>query len=80
MSATKTTWDDVARGRCETRRWESAGYCAAMGRSSLYIYCPFCARRVIAFVWSLSGCGKRCDCGALFGSGGDAWKREDHAG
>jgi hypothetical protein len=30
---------------------------------------------VKAYLWSLSGCGKRCSCGALFYSLGTAWKR-----
>lgn len=39
-----------------------------------YIECPFCLNEVKAFLWSLSGGGKRCGCGALFGSHGNAYK------
>lgn len=28
--------------------------------------CPFCKDEVKAYVWSISGSGKRCTCGALF--------------
>ena len=40
-----------------------------------YFDCPFCGDEIKAFLWSLSGGGKRCNCGALFGSGGRAYKR-----
>ena len=33
--------------------------------------CPFCAAQVQAFWWSLSGGGKKCDCGAKLDSGLD---------
>lgn len=32
----------------------------------IYFDCPFCNVAVKAYVWSLCGGGKRCDCGALF--------------
>ncbi len=42
---------------------------SAVGRSYCYITCPFCNTEVKAYIWSLSGCGKRCPgCGALHGS------------
>jgi hypothetical protein len=40
------------------------------GRSRIGIECPFCKARVVAYVWSLAGSGKRCECGALHLSGG----------
>ena len=40
-----------------------------------WIDCPWCGREVKAYLWSLSGGGKRCECGALFGASGVAWKR-----
>jgi hypothetical protein len=33
----------------------------------IWFDCPFCMEEVKAYVWSLSGGGKRCQCGALFG-------------
>ena len=35
-----------------------------MGRSYIYILCPFCGTRVRAYIWSLAGSGKKCLCGA----------------
>lgn len=35
------------------------------GRSSIDIECPYCDVIVEAYCWSLAGCGKRCDCGAI---------------
>lgn len=31
-----------------------------MGRSTVFVTCPFCGRRTEAYVWSLAGSGKRC--------------------
>lgn len=31
--------------------------------------CPFCGAHTQAFWWSLAGGGKKCDCGAKYGSG-----------
>lgn len=42
---------------------------AQMGKSRVWLRCPFCKGTVEAYVWSLCGGGKRCDCGAL--AGGD---------
>ncbi len=43
------------------------------GKSSIMIDCAFCQDRFIAYVWSLSGSGKRCPtCGAMHGSFGMA--------
>ncbi|MBN8868000.1 MAG: hypothetical protein J0H98_10645 [Solirubrobacterales bacterium] len=47
------------------------------GRKAIWIRCPFCAVEVKAFVWSLSGSGKRCECGALFGARGKATKEQN---
>lgn len=43
-----------------------------MGRSTVDIECPFCKDVVTAYLWSLAGSGKRCTCGAKFGSTGKA--------
>lgn len=39
------------------------------------IVCPFCEADVVAYVWSLSGNGKKCPCGAMFTSFGTARKK-----
>ena len=38
------------------------------GRSRGWITCPFCAEKVLCYLWSLAGSGKRCGCGALLTS------------
>jgi len=58
----KTTFNDARNPLCEKRKY-------TVHRTSLerpssivwYFYCPWCG-------WSLSGGGKRCPCGAIFGS------------
>jgi hypothetical protein len=50
---------------------------SGLGRRWIMIRCPFCSWESKAFVWSLSGSGKRCEnraCRALFGSMGIARK------
>jgi hypothetical protein len=39
-----------------------------------WIECPFCNDDVKAYLWSLSGGGKRCACGAIIRTGGNAYK------
>lgn len=36
------------------------------GRASVQGICPFCGVTSTLYLWSLSGCGKKCSCGALF--------------
>lgn len=35
------------------------------GRTTIRIICPFCNAKILAYLWSLAGCGKRCDCGVI---------------
>lgn len=45
-----------------------------MGRSRVMIRCPFCHTSFWAFIWSISGSGKKCEgCGAMHGSMGVAY-------
>jgi hypothetical protein len=37
---------------------------STIGKSEVYIVCPFCGTENKAYLWSLAGCGKRCQCGA----------------
>lgn len=47
------------------------------GRTSIRIECPFCFARFLAFVWSISGGGKKCpNCGAKHASFGLAYPIE----
>ena len=49
------------------RKFEVLFRRSEFGRSYVIIGCPFCARSVKAYIWSLAGHGKRCErCGALF--------------
>lgn len=43
----------------------------------LWIRCPHCHDLEKAYLWSISGGGKRCQCGALLTRSGDAhhWKK-----
>lgn len=63
----------LADGTVESRELIAAGGRSRMGRSTVVIVCPFCRSHVEAFIWSLAGGGKRCDCGALFGSLGNGY-------
>lgn len=59
----------------ETRSY--GGYAtlsSTMGRTRVEIICPFCSARVIAYLWSLAGSGKRCECGVKFDHYGNARK------
>lgn len=56
--------------------------------NTIYFDCPFCNRGIKAYLWSLAGGGKACECGAIFASGSRSWKlkeliddqvEEDHA-
>ena len=37
----------------------------ANGRRVVVVRCPFCRCVVEAHLWSISGSGKRCECGAV---------------
>lgn len=51
----------------------------AMGRTRELIRCPFCRGEVWAYVWSLCGGGKRCDCGAMLTRSGAYTKAQWYA-
>ncbi len=61
------------------RVYENSSTYAAVGTSYCYIKCPFCGDRVKTYIWSISGGGKRCDCGALFDSRGNAFHLTEYA-
>jgi len=44
------------------RKHIAHSYRSRHGRSSIIIVCPWCGQEVEAFIWSLAGSGKRCDC------------------
>lgn len=53
--------------------YHSHGYRSVMGRSTVEIVCPHCGTQSRAYIWSLSGGGKKCEnraCGAMHTSTG----------
>jgi hypothetical protein len=78
MKTKKTTWDHVAAGKCDEREYVVIRQ-GLQRPSSNYsvIRCPFCSAETKAFWWSLSGGGKRCECGAMFSSRGLAYRLKD---
>lgn len=47
-----------------------------MGKSRVLIECPFCSTQFWAYIWSISGGGKKCEnksCGAMHASFGMAY-------
>ena len=63
----------------ESKPWKyHASSCEYPSSIVWYIDCPFCGVEVKAYLWSLSGGGKRCECGAIFGgTSGEAHRRID---
>ena len=59
-------------GEVEIQRYTSWPGRSEIGRSRITIICPFCQARVVAYLWSLAGGGKRCLCGAFLASTGNA--------
>ncbi len=66
--------------RYETRtyivasRGEVADRTGRRTQKTITAVCPFCQAEVRIFVWSLSGGGKLCTCGAKFQRNGQAGK------
>lgn len=78
---TKTTWEDFHKKGTVHKTYSYSRPYSEFAKSSIDIHCPFCEAVVTAYIWSLSGGGKRCDgCGAMFGTGGDAFKKEEDIG
>lgn len=40
------------------RKWSETG------KTRIAVDCPFCGAELIAYLWSLAGSGKKCQCGA----------------
>lgn len=61
----------MTKARRERREWaitQAGAERDAGGRMTkrvVWFACPFCGAEVKAYVWSLSGRGKRCECGAF---------------
>jgi hypothetical protein len=64
--------------KIEKREYTYINLSRKRGRSSILITCPFCERKVVAYVWSLAGSGKKCSCGAHHHwLGGESWLELD---
>lgn len=74
-------WSETRDPSVEQRTYTNTPVNHRVGRSTLYITCPFCGDSVRTVLWSLCGGGKRCSCGALFGSLSVAfhWRNVNHA-
>lgn len=49
----------------EQRQYSWYGRTHDFGRAAFTIICPFCGSHAKAYIWSLCGGGKKCDCGAM---------------
>ena len=67
----------MSRDDCESRDITVLAKISDYGRSRVIFNCPFCTNKVTAYMWSLCGGGKRCDCGAIFGSGGTGYRLKE---
>lgn len=73
----RTTWGDIHDPNTERRSYVVNSQSLAPPSSIVYnITCPFCESAMRVHLWSLCGSGKRCTCGALFGSLGMAYRRK----
>lgn len=70
----KTSFKDMHNPLCEKRAYRALSHGSRQGRSTTTFACPWCKAEVVAFVWSLCGGGKRCDCGAIFGGSGQGYR------
>jgi hypothetical protein len=70
----KVTKGEYNRSPNAMREFHTLDRITEMGRSRVQIECPFCFERFWAFVWSISGGGKKCtNCGAMHASFGQAF-------
>lgn len=74
----RTTANDIGLGRVDEREFTAVYHRpTATGQIQMRLTCPFCHGDTTAYLWSLSGGGKRCPCGAYFGSRGTTYKLRD---
>ena len=71
------TGDAKLANRIEVRPFTYKRKIEQHGRTRIWFDCPFCNGTVEAYLWSIAGGGKRCDCGALCGGFGNAYHFAD---
>lgn len=67
---------DYNRSENASREFRVLARRSQMGKTRVQIECPFCGHQFWAYVWSISGGGKRCEnkaCGAKHTSWGVAY-------
>lgn len=69
-----TTVNDINKPECEARQFTLTSLRHSVGRSPLTFLCPFCSNTVHGYLWSMSGGGKRCGCGAICYASGNAYR------
>ncbi len=61
------------------QRYRAFDYINQFGKARFTLECPFCKTNVTAYVWSLSGGGKKCPkCGAIHTPYGSYPKKESN--
>lgn len=71
------TFKDVhqERDKITLRKFSVHKRVSEMGRTHVFFNCPFCNHTVRGYIWSMRGCGKRCEsCGALNDAQGNSYQ------
>lgn len=77
----KTTFSDQHNPNCERKPFTVTGRGLERPSSRIvYFNCPWCETEIKAYVWSLNGGGKRCECGAIFSGRGHGYKLKEATG
>jgi len=54
------------------------GVIQCVGRGTGKVNCPFCGKKLLIYIWSFSGCGKNCKCGAKLSFHGAYMEDKDY--
>ena len=70
-----TRFDDISKRECEAREYRVLRRAVERPSSVVWYFdCPWCGAEIKAYLWSLSGGGKLCVCGAIFAARGQGYK------
>ncbi len=70
-----TQFTDITKPECEVREYHVLRRTVERPSSVVWYFdCPWCGTEIKAYLWSLSGGGKRCGCGAIFAARGQGYK------